>query len=955
MIGVLFSAVHTIVCAVMSLISFELIAVHTKERNGFMELRFARTKKGKMLFAIFAIMLIACIALPVTVFAVAETDLERLTDPEVMRMVHRAGQFQSAGRNILWHILIWLAQLIDYFQTAVSQITNFNLYNLIKNQFDINAVVYPIAWASASVAIVFVSVLLIYNADKTRLSDFARGILTSIMLIIALPALISALSDLRTTGVDYVISTTGQETEANSEGIYFKETLGQKALSPYVYYTVDSIQNNKKTSIRGNSSSTWGGKNTYASGYAPSALYNMDINEKLPYSEIQYYISDVDEYPVAVQHKYSEINYEIRRELCGVNSMYNDWMEMRDGKDPKDEPKAEFAPSITLPNGMQIRQSTQSYSRFLFSTGNPWTETYEYFICTRAADYVEDYLINYGVDISRLNLHNTISNANSLANGLKKLDSIYINIDGREFSVMEYLNAKNNEKLSRQDIKYVGTGQIKELLDDTEYANKSELEQVWLNIISLGDPLEHVYKYDFDFLWAFLSLIILCIALFFAGLKLAGLLYDILFAQIVVPIIVASDMNSSGKAKAAVQNLINTFLIFIIVNLLLRLYILILGSIHTASDLNFLAKIILILAGAKFVIDGPDIVTKILGIDAGVKSGAATLMGVRSAVQMGTSAIRTAKTAAGKVNSFGGAVGGMTAGTISGIKNGSGVAGKTGSAFLGGISGASTGSKAGGLIGGAGAGSAAGAAIGNANGVKDKISSAFGNTASGQAFKSKANEQTRTNETYSSSSTKQGVSGDSNSNASISSSDSTPSSGGSDSSSHTSSHTSSESSAPVVGGAFANSENAVPVKGEKGDKGDKGDQGNDGLQGIQGQRGETGEKGKDAERSNEQHQGNAFSNSSDWSAQTRASESNTPTYAEQARATEHSTPSFAEQSRASENNAPTFAERAYRSEQPSAPSSPSPVRPEPAPSTHSEPSVPNPQPAPKTSDDKGKK
>ena len=527
---------------------------------------------------------------------------------------------------------------------------------------------------------------------------------------------------------------------------------------------------------------------------------------------------------------------------------------------------------------------------------------------------------------------------------------------------MEYLNAKNNEKLSRRDIKYVGTGQIKELLDDTEYASKSELEQAWLNIISLGDPLEHVYKYDFDFLWAFLSLIILCIALFFAGLKLAGLLYDILFAQIIVPIIVASDMNSSGKAKAAVQNLINTFLIFIIVNLLLRLYILILGSIHTASDLNFLAKIILILAGAKFVIDGPDIVTKILGIDAGVKSGVATLMGIRTAVQMGTGAVRTATHYGGKVASVGGKAANTGAGAAVGAFSGA----------FGGAVGAANQSSADGHgkiraavngVGGAVGGAFGGAFSGGQSGLSDSVKNGYNagkdvGTVGGTGLTENAhNAVTGIKDAVTGKRDEQskGTTSSESNNNSTPNSDGTPSSGGSDSSSHTPSHTSSESSAPVVGGAFANSENAVPVKGEKGDKGDKGDQGNDGLQGIQGQRGETGEKGKAAERSNEQHQGNAFSNSSDWSAQTRASESNTPTYAEQARATEHSKPSFAEQSRASENNALTFAERAYRSEQPSAPSSPSPVRPEPAPSTHSEPSVPNPQPAQKTSEDKGKK
>ena len=81
-------------------------------------------------------------------------------------------------------------------------------------------------------------------------------------------------------------------------------------------------------------------------------------------------------------------------------------------------------------------------------------------------------------------------------------------------------------------------------------------------------------------------LVITAVCLIFAGLKLASLLYDIMFAQIVAPIVVATDMGGAGRLKKVILNLLNCFLSVIIVVLDLRLYILILTKIQDSSLLS---------------------------------------------------------------------------------------------------------------------------------------------------------------------------------------------------------------------------------------------------------------------------------------------------------------------------------------------------------------------------------
>ncbi|MBR1421924.1 MAG: hypothetical protein IJ571_00580 [Ruminococcus sp.] len=899
-----------------------------------MSLNFAKTKKGKMIFAFFIVMMFFAVMLPVTTYALNANGfgkLKNVTNPDVFGRVKIATWYKDLGRAGMWKLLVGLSGIVDLFESAVDTITGLNLYTFIQDQFDINSVVYPIVTAVASVAVVFVAVLLIYNADKTRLTDFARGIITSLILIMALPAMVSALSELRTKGVDYVKESTGDVAEANSEGVYYRETLGQKTLSRYTYLIWESIQANTRISVRG-PKSTW---NPFGSSenssvsvyYSPATLYSTDINAVLPHETLECYVDSYETSPVEVQNSYSELTYEIRRELCGVNALYNDWMEMRDGKEVGHDAKISFSPTITLPNGMQIRNTADSYYRWLFTSEAPeWHVSYEYYICTRAADYVYDYLLQYGIGLDTSDIYqirSLLTNSYSLSTGLKKLDSFYIELDDREMSVMAFLNMKNNEEVLNQNAEEIVDGYyIKKVVTDEDFEDMGDFESLGQRLKTLNNPIEHVYKYDFDFFWAALELFILAIALFFAALKLAGLLYDILFAQIIVPIIVASDMNSSGKAKAAIQNLINTFLIFIIVNLLLRLYILVLGGIQDSSTIgnNFLVKIILILAGAKFVIDGPDLVTKILGIDAGVKSGMATVMGVRTAVQMGSNAVRTAKNVGGKAA---GAVGGAASGMVSGGASGFSTSRSTGQGYVG-----STINALGGAVGGAFAGGVSGA-TGRGNALQrgshagQTAGRIAGTPIGGSGGGSSSSQHHTDNHEHSGN----GNSSESNNGGEITNNSSSGSSGGSEASgannesgvSNSTSHVSTNSSAPTMGGAFiGGGSNAVPIKG---DKGDKGDRGNDGLQGIQGNRGEVGEKGKDAENNahNDNQANTSASTPSGDSTVTSSGSAFSGTWADQQRSAENNSASWAQETRAAESSAPTYAEQQLRSEQSSAP------------------------------------
>lgn len=165
---------------------------------------------------------------------------------------------------------------------------------------------------------------------------------------------------------------------------------------------------------------------------------------------------------------------------------------------------------------------------------------------------------------------------------------------------------------------------------------------------------EYLYKYHLTLLPTLIMLAGALIALFFAGFKIARLFFDLVFKRIVAAPVFASDMGS-GRAKQFFKDLASTYIVLALVLLLVRMY-LDLCAFISASDMDYFVKILLSCGCAWGLIDGPDIIVKLLGIDAGVKSAMAPLMavmsvgkGIKSAGKMGMAAASKAVHAPGNI------------------------------------------------------------------------------------------------------------------------------------------------------------------------------------------------------------------------------------------------------------------------------------------------------------------
>lgn len=147
------------------------------------------------------------------------------------------------------------------------------------------------------------------------------------------------------------------------------------------------------------------------------------------------------------------------------------------------------------------------------------------------------------------------------------------------------------------------------------------------------DINEGVYRYSFSFFGPFVTLLILLIGISMGAFKTAKLMFELVFTQTLAPLVFASDVTNSGRSKEVVKKVLSTYILIAIVFYGLMLFMtLSLWALDESNVPNMIVRVFLLAGIAWGMIDGPDIVIKLLGIDAGVRSGFSALVGAGMAV-----------------------------------------------------------------------------------------------------------------------------------------------------------------------------------------------------------------------------------------------------------------------------------------------------------------------------------
>ncbi|WP_215115882.1 pLS20_p028 family conjugation system transmembrane protein [Exiguobacterium sp. s80] len=195
------------------------------------------------------------------------------------------------------------------------------------------------------------------------------------------------------------------------------------------------------------------------------------------------------------------------------------------------------------------------------------------------------------------------------------------NIDINDvFDSDEYRLSKEGEDISQNKLAWNGKEMTETELD------QSGVE--WNN--------QYYYRYHPNWLTIFVTLGVMGFTLFSIAYKLARLSFELAFNYVLAILVAPADLHSGQKTKKVIQSILNTFLVIILIFVSIKLYTI--GTAYLADTLDGLAYLIALIAFSAALIDGPNMVERLFGIDAGLKRGWGVALGAY-AVGKGTAKV----------------------------------------------------------------------------------------------------------------------------------------------------------------------------------------------------------------------------------------------------------------------------------------------------------------------------
>ena len=510
---------------------------------------------------------------------------------EAVQEINTSNFFMDGLRALGYTVLKGLAYMVDGVYDAIQELLSFSFIDDIPALAGMSDIFSDTAWAVISLFICIGAILLMINHDKLRLTDFAKSVIVSGMLIIGFPTLISSFDAMKDAGVadanDMLLGTS-------------VDSVGEGILASVIVDVAETIDYGEVT-------------------YLDPAVKNPYMIRGGDHLSEQEYTHKVEFYSEYTHQSFAEaaswvvygMSVDEQCTLLGNASAYRyGWADLDSMYSP------EQVASI-----IKGRKS-----------GNVGYEDEDIDTGIRA---LLDKLDEEPVPVD-------IVGEEVIMGPLDDTEAMLKIKESDEAKAIQYLDELRNEYLDY--ISWI----------EAQYSNQPNYAYVPLangeySIGTIDFLKEYIYSYNFDFITGYLLLGITLVALIFAGFKIASLMFDLVFNQIIAPVVFASDIGGAGRAKKMIQHMLGTFLVMIIILILIKIFLEIVGFICTweaaggSNVTTVLVRIFVIGGCAKGLIDGPDLVVQILGLDAGVKSGMGAIAGaaaVASTAKSGFNAVK---------------------------------------------------------------------------------------------------------------------------------------------------------------------------------------------------------------------------------------------------------------------------------------------------------------------------
>lgn len=182
----------------------------------------------------------------------------------------------------------------------------------------------------------------------------------------------------------------------------------------------------------------------------------------------------------------------------------------------------------------------------------------------------------------------------------------------------------------------------------------------------------HVYQYQvINWFAVIIQLGIVAVALTLTGIKIARMLYELAYKQLIIDGIAVLSLSDSAKVKKLFSDIGNTFLVIFLIVLFFKMYANFTVWLNGQS-FHFFVYLFFLIGASLSLIDGPVFIQKLTGVDAGISSD-----GLRTAFMLTTilpgigrmfgGAGRAAANTAGAAGNF---AGGLVDGVSDGLRTG---------------------------------------------------------------------------------------------------------------------------------------------------------------------------------------------------------------------------------------------------------------------------------------------
>ena len=134
-------------------------------------------------------------------------------------------------------------------------------------------------------------------------------------------------------------------------------------------------------------------------------------------------------------------------------------------------------------------------------------------------------------------------------------------------------------------------------------------------------PAQSYYRYHFDFLTPCITMLATIIAMFFSLWKIVRIIFEIVQNRFFATFMAFSDFSSGQRAKQFLRGIFDSYFVLLFITVIMQLFFVFQEYIN-AQSWNGLTKAFFIFLASLGVIDGPNMIERVFGIDAGLARSA---------------------------------------------------------------------------------------------------------------------------------------------------------------------------------------------------------------------------------------------------------------------------------------------------------------------------------------------